>query len=108
MAHYQEFDVKEYYPIYGTQFSKREFPPQDIELAEGEGYVYYWGKVKRKYRRKGITYVEIDKKGYLYYAPIEGKIDIDLRSTCYLFKIRENNIVNSYLVCQQKKYKMTP
>lgn len=106
LAHYSHFDIHEYYPIYGTQFSKA-FPPADHHLAEGEGYVYYWGNVNRKIRRKGITTVEIDKKGYFYYAPIEGKVDIDLRSTCYLFKIRENDTVNSYFICEQRKYKMT-
>ena len=104
-AHFVEYDVHQHYPIFGTQFVKI-FPPHDFQLADGESYAYYWGKVKRKYFRKGKTIVEIVKNDYSIYVHIEGKTEIPLKTACYMVRINENNSIVNYLVCSGRKYKV--
>jgi hypothetical protein len=105
-AEFSNINVNSYYPIYGTYFTKDVLPPADDDLAEGESYVYYWGIIERKMRRGGVTYIRIERDDYFYYAAVEGKMELDNGSTCYMYKVKEEGEVNSYFVSEGKKYKM--
>ena len=103
MAEYVKYDVFDHYPIYGLDGMKF-MPPHDAELSEGESYVWYLGDIKRHYRRKGITYIEIEKNNYVYTETIQRKIDLRNGSKCFILRINVDGKIRKYLISELKKY----
>jgi len=104
MAQFIEYDVYDNIPIYGMDDTKDIMPPHDIELAEGESYVWYLGRIHQYYTRAGVSSIEIEKDRYIYYVQVKCRVVMRNGDRAFLMKIREEGKVKEYIISGRKKY----
>jgi hypothetical protein len=106
-AQFIEYDIYSYHPYVYGEDGVKGLPDEVSE--EGESWVIYVGKVKRKYRpRKKFDYrttiIVVGRNNYEYSYEIHGKAEMMNGERCYLMHELVNNKVKKYIIIGGKRY----